>query len=224
MARRVRLATRAGCGMTASVDASRVPPTQNPSALSRRAPAMSKAASRGASTPSRGVVVPGGALECAAGVAPRHHEDLQALVQRKADERVLRPQVEDVVLVDEGRDDEQGPRVHAGCARRVLNELRHRVLVDHGARCDRQVASDREGALVAHLHAAAQRVDFQIVQPRGEAGAARLRGDAQHFRVAWRGSWWGRARRDTGAARRPGAGESVRAAAPRPPAPAASAH
>ena len=73
--------------------------------------------------------------------------------------------------------------MHAGRARHVLNELGHRVLVDHGAWRDRQVASDREGVLVAHLHAAAQRVDFQVVQPRGQAGAARLRGDAQHFRV-----------------------------------------
>ena len=161
-----------------------MPPTQNPSALScSRAGDVQGGLERCQHARLR-VVVPGRLLEGAAGVAPGHHEDLQTLVQREADERVLRPQIEDVVLVDERRDDQQGPRVHVSSARRVLNELRHWILIDHRTRCDREVASDCEGALVAHLHAAAQRVGLEVLQPRHQARSARLRGKPQHFRVA----------------------------------------
>jgi hypothetical protein len=55
------------------------------------------------------VIVPRAVAELGGDVPPRHQEHRMALLDRMADERVFRRQVEDVELVDARRDDDQRP-------------------------------------------------------------------------------------------------------------------
>src|SRR3546814_6607859 len=66
------------------------------------------------------------------GIDPGDHEDRVALLDGPADEGVLRPQVEDVILVDPRRDDQQRALVDLLGRGRVLDELHEVVLVEIG--------------------------------------------------------------------------------------------
>jgi hypothetical protein len=66
------------------------------------------------------------------------------LIDRPSDEAFLRDKVEDVVLVDPGRHDEERPLVHFFRARAVLNELDELVLEHDLAGRDREILADLE--------------------------------------------------------------------------------
>ncbi|MNQ83859.1 hypothetical protein D3C85_989610 [compost metagenome] len=107
-------------------------------------------------------------------VAPAHHEHLQAVLQRVLDEALARRQIEDVVLVDLRRHDQQRPRVLLLAHRLVLDQLEQLVAVHHRTGGDRQVAADLEG-LLAHLagHAAVvQQVVEQVADALEQTDAA----------------------------------------------------
>jgi hypothetical protein len=133
------------------------------------------------------VVLEGLAGELGVGVDPGDHEDGEALGHGPLDEGVLLAQIEDIVLVDPGRDDQQRPLVDLFGGRRVLDQLDQVVLVDHLARRHRDVLADLEGLGVGHpdLQPAVAPVQVvqQVPQPLDQVLAARLHGRAQHLGV-----------------------------------------
>ncbi len=98
------------------------------------------------------------------GVAPTDDEDLQVVLQGVLDEALFRRQVEDVVLVDLRRHDQQGLGVLALAQRLVLDQFQHLVAEHHRALRGGEVATDLEGGLV-HLagHAAVVHQVFEQV-------------------------------------------------------------
>ena len=98
------------------------------------------------------------------GVAPTDDEDLQVVLQGVLDEALFRRQVEDVVLVDLRRHDQQGLGVLALAQRLVLDQFQHLVAEHYRALRGGEVAADLEGGLV-HLagHAAVVHQVFEQV-------------------------------------------------------------
>ena len=97
-------------------------------------------------------------------VDPGDHEDAVPALQHVAHQAVLRPHVEDVVLVDPGRHEEQRALALGLGQRLVLDELHQVVLVDDLARRRRQVATDNERLLVVGGDVEAAFAVLQIVQ------------------------------------------------------------
>ena len=121
------------------------------------------------------------------GVHPGHHEHGVALLHRPAHEGVLGPEVEDVELVDPGREDEERALQHRFRRRRVLDELHQVVLEDDLARRHRDVLADAELGVVRHPDAEPALAALQVVQQVRKALeqvlAAGLGGAPQHLRV-----------------------------------------
>ena len=67
---------------------------------------------------------------CLVRVHPRDHENGVALVEGPSDEGTLLAQIQDVILVDPGRDDQKWPLIDLLRRRRILDELHEVVLVD----------------------------------------------------------------------------------------------
>ena len=91
------------------------------------------------------IVVPAQRAAWILDVAPRDDKDGVSLGNSMADEGIAWLQVQDVVLVDGGRDDQQRPFTDRGCGGLVLDELDKLVLVDDGARGRADVSADLEG-------------------------------------------------------------------------------
>ena len=121
------------------------------------------------------------------GIDPGDHEYGEALVDRILDEAVLGPQIEDVVLVDPGRNDQKRPLIHLLRARRVLQQLHQVVLIDHLARAERQIGADLERLEVGHLDReptfAPRQILEQVIEAVQQIGAATLQGGAQDLRI-----------------------------------------
>ena len=122
-----------------------------------------------------------------AGVHPRDHEDRVALVDQPLDHRLLGIEVEDVVLVDPGRDDHQ--RLGQDLLGRggVLDQLEQVVLPDHRAGGDRDVAAHLErvhvGLANQQLALAALEVGQHHLQPADEVVALLVDRGLQDLRV-----------------------------------------
>ena len=84
------------------------------------------------------------------GVDPGNHEHRVAAIDRPANEGILRLQIEDVELVDPRRHDQQRGAELRFRSRRVLDQLHHRILVDHRAFRGGNVAADLEGRAIGH--------------------------------------------------------------------------
>ncbi len=110
-----------------------------------------------------------------------------ALAGRPAHEAVLGAQVEDVELVDPGRDDQQRPPQHRLGGRRVLDQMHQGVLVHHLAGRQGDVLADAErfgvGHLDAQVAAAALEIGEQVVQALDQVLAAGLGSLAQHLGI-----------------------------------------
>ena len=110
-----------------------------------------------------------------------------ALPDRPADERVPRPQIENVELVDPRRDDQQRPPLHGFGRRRVLDQLDQIVLVDDLARRRRDVLADLERRHVGHADMqpalAALEIVEQVLQPVQQVLAAAFDRRAQHLGI-----------------------------------------
>jgi len=102
------------------------------------------------------------------------------------DERVLRLQVEHVVLVDARGDDHQRTLGHLGRARRVLNELDQLVLEHDRAGGDGEVASDLERRFVTLADAAALCIGDELREPSRQALAVRFERLVERLRVGGR--------------------------------------
>ena len=97
-------------------------------------------------------------------IDPRDYEDAVPAFQHVAHQAVLRPHVEDVVLVDPGRHEEKRALALGLGQRLVLDELHQVVLVDDLARGRRQVATDNERLLVVGGYVETAFTMLQIVQ------------------------------------------------------------
>ena len=102
------------------------------------------------------------------GVLPGDGKNRMPLGDQVADQGIARGQVEDVVLHDPGRDDEDGFGMDPVPGRLVLDELDEGIAIDHLARGHRQVLPDDEG-LPQAVRAVAQQ---QVLQVGEEVGPA----------------------------------------------------
>jgi len=120
-------------------------------------------------------------------VDPAHHENGEALRHGPFDEGFLGRQIEDVIFVDPGREDQQRPLVDLFRRRLVLQKLDQRILEDDLAGRQRDVLAEPEGLHVGlldlQLAVAALHVFEEVLHAEHQVFAiARERG-AQRFRV-----------------------------------------
>ncbi|MNF81072.1 hypothetical protein D3C84_633310 [compost metagenome] len=129
-------------------------------------------------------VVPGGAGVGLVEVAPRHQEHRMALLQQMANHRVVRAQVEDVVLVDRWRNDKHRAPVLGFALRIVLEKLEQFVLEHHFARGIGQVDTHFESSGVALAHLAFLQVGGQVHQAGDQAAALGIDQPLQRVGIA----------------------------------------
>ena len=120
-------------------------------------------------------------------IDPRDHEHRQALPDGPADERVALAQVENVVLVDPGRDDQQRRAVDLRRGGFELEQLHQVVLEHHLARGRGHVLAHAERLVVGHADGELALATFQVLEQVLEAGqqvgAAGVQRGLHHFRV-----------------------------------------
>ena len=109
-------------------------------------------------------------------VAPRDHEDLMPLGEVVLGDAPTGRDVEDVVLVDRRRDEEQRDFANLLGRRPVLEQLEHFVAHDHRPRRDRQVPADLELALINRRRQTGRGSEITCQSPRAadEIASARV--------------------------------------------------
>jgi hypothetical protein len=115
------------------------------------------------------VVVPGLVGDRLVRVAPTDDEHAVALAHQITDQRVLRLQIKDVVLVDARRHKQHRPLVHLGRERLVLEQLEQIVLEHHRAFAGGDVFADFEDAGVGLRDMALLHIAPQVRQPLRDA-------------------------------------------------------
>ena len=96
-------------------------------------------------------------------IPPGNQEHGIALLNRIADEGILRFQVENVVLVDARRHDHQRPLGHGSSEGRVLDELHQLVFEDDSTGRHGEIAPDFERRLVSHRNPPLLEVGQQVL-------------------------------------------------------------
>jgi len=122
------------------------------------------------------------------GIDPRDHEYRVPLLDGPLHERILGAQVEDVILVDPGRDHQQRPPEDRSVRRVVLDQLQEVVLKHNLAGCGGDVDAEFERIVVCHsqpdlVAAAARQVLEQVVQSLHQVPPAARHRFAQHFGI-----------------------------------------
>jgi len=92
-------------------------------------------------------------------------------------------EIENVILVDAGRDNDQRAPVHSRSGRRVLEKLDQLVAEDDVAGRHREVAANLERLLVAHRNAAAPRIGGEVGEPSHQARPLGRERALQHFGI-----------------------------------------
>jgi hypothetical protein len=118
-------------------------------------------------------------------VLPRDHKDREALIDELFNERVLRREIENVVLHDPGRHDQKRLRTYPPRRRRVLDKLDQVIAKHDPARCRGDVLADLE-LLRADGTAVALRplpVRETIHGSAHEIGAALVNRSIEHNRI-----------------------------------------
>ena len=163
---------------------------QYPIAVVWRSPVARSIASSAERTPSLQVIVERQGRVAFVRVDPGDHEDGVAALDRPADERIVRPQIEDIELVDPGRNDQERFAVDRLGARLVLNELHHRGLADDRPGAGGDVAAHLEGVHVGLSGAQpvlrVPDVFREPTQSAHQAFAPGLPHFAQHHRIGQR--------------------------------------
>ena len=174
----------------ARVAASRVPPRQYPIALTRDSPVAFSDGVQRRDGAFEQVVVHALLRQPRIRIHPRDHEHGVSLVHRPLDERVLRAKIQDVVLVDPRRNDEQrtlAHRLRGGC---VLEELDQIVFEDDLAGGDGDVLAQLELLQVGHPDPELALTPFEILEHVGKALheilAARLDRPSGHLGIRHR--------------------------------------
>ena len=117
------------------------------------------------------------------GILPTHDEDGEALLYEVVDHAVLWAHVEDIVLVDPGRDYEHRDFVDLLGLGLVLDQLYKFVAMNYFTGGYREVLSGLEGRVVGHAELALFEVFGQVAGAIGQALAASLHRAAQGFGV-----------------------------------------
>jgi hypothetical protein len=117
-----------------------------------------------------------------AGVAPRDHEHLLALLHEPLDQAAPGRKIEHVVLVDRRRDEQQRHLAHLGGLRGVLDQLEHVRPQHDRARRQRQVLADRELRRVDR-RGKAREVAHEAPRPAREVEPALVDALLDHARV-----------------------------------------
>ncbi|MCY1503148.1 hypothetical protein D9M68_372660 [compost metagenome] len=107
-------------------------------------------------------------------VAPAQHEHLEAVIQRVLDEALLGRQVEDVVLVDLRRHDQQRAQVLLFAPRLVLDQFQQFIAEHYGTRGGGDIPAELEGRLadLAGHTAVVSQVVHQVTQAVDQAEPA----------------------------------------------------
>src|SRR6476659_3585938 len=105
------------------------------------------------------------------------------MLDEEADETVLGLQVENVELVDPGRNEQQRYRVGLRGERRVLDQLDEALSVDDLPLRDGEVLSWRESFGIGHSHPTLAQIGNQITQAVSHTAATRLQRLAKSRRV-----------------------------------------
>ena len=116
-------------------------------------------------------------------VFPAADEHRKTLVSQVLDQTLLRCQVENVKLVDPGRDDQDGHGAHLWGGGRVVNQLDQPVPKNHLARRGRQVLAHGKGVRLDHLDVFGCRVAHEIVQPCLQARSPGFNGAGHGLRI-----------------------------------------
>ena len=158
------------------VAASSWPPEQRPTVPTVSLPVICAHGVRGVHESLRvGVEVPVGVL--GPGVAPARDEHLQPSAQGVLDEAAVLGEVEDVVPVDDGPDDQKGHGPHGGCRGGVLDDL-HDLVAEHdltGGGTDGLTDPERRGVHLAR-HPGVPQVAEQVAAAPHQAQAAGVEG------------------------------------------------
>jgi hypothetical protein len=129
------------------------------------------------------VVVPCKVADLRHRAAPGDQEDVMALRYGVFDEGIALAEIEQVVLVDTGRHDQQRGLLDLRRHRRVLDQLDQLVLVDDGARRVGEIAADLEPGFVDPRDPPLLNVLDQVLHAGGETRRAGLDRSADHFRI-----------------------------------------
>ena len=132
------------------------------------------------------VVVPGQILRLGNCAAPRNQEDLMALGDSIFDERISGAEIEQIVFVDAGRDDQERRLLDLGRLRRILNKLDQFVLEYDRSRGNRKIATDLEGGFIHPRDAPFLKILDQVLHAGRQARRARLNGGPNDLRIGRR--------------------------------------
>ena len=110
------------------------------------------------------VVVKGFLRQPGIGIDPGNDEDRVALVGCPFDEGIRFAQVEDIELVDPGRDDQQGTLEHFFRRGVELQHLHEVILENDFAGCGADIAAHLEGSRVGHFDAQLAIAFFDVTQ------------------------------------------------------------
>ena len=134
----------------------------------------------------REIVVPCEVADLGHRAAPGDQENLVSLRDRVFDEGIPGAEIEQIILVDAGRRDQQRGLFDLGGLRLVLDQLDQVVFVDDGAGGGGEVAADLEGGFVDARDAALLEVVDQVTHTVGEARRAGFDRGPDYFRIGRR--------------------------------------
>ena len=118
-----------------------------------------------------------------AGILPGNAKYGVALIHEVLHQRVMRRQVEDVVLHDPGRNQQHRLGVHQAGGGRVLDQLHHAIAQHHLAGRDSDIAADREAGLRPGSSDGLLQILDQMLRATHEIGAEFLDRPAQRQRI-----------------------------------------
>ena len=107
-------------------------------------------------------------------IDPGDHEHRVSLTHGMGHHRVIRLQIEDVVLVDEGRHHQQGPSADSRCRGRILDQLDHIIAKHHRALGQPDIHTDLESPLVSDRNMPATDIGHHVLESLAQALALGL--------------------------------------------------
>src|SRR5262249_45108454 len=113
------------------------------------------------------------------------HEHREALLEKEANKAVLRLQVENVKLVDPGRNEQQWGRIGLIGERRILDEFDETIAVDNVTFCEGEVLTGSKRFGVRHAQPTRAQTEKKRPHPISHAAAAGLECFAESRWVGW---------------------------------------
>ena len=138
------------------------------------------------SSPELQIVIPGQMLDLGNGASPGNQEDLMPPSDRIFNKRITRPEIEQIVLVDARRHDQERCFLDLRRLRRILDELNQLVLKDNRSGRYCQIASHLKSGFVDPGDAPFLEIFNQVLHPGRQARRTRLDCCSNDFRVSRR--------------------------------------